>query len=207
MTQCTAEVFLKDVARHAMNVQLDSGLHRHLRFQELQNWNHWFELVTWPGNLCIRGDMGTWVFSRVDDMFKFFRNNGELKINPSYWSEKIENGVSGGSTESKEFSPDVFREEVMGSLDGWDLSPEDLKEVTEALEDEVFTDEDGSYGQSEHYRKLYEFDHKGVQFDCEIPQGLQYRFHFLWCLYAIVWGIQQYDALRAASSEQGDSDE
>jgi hypothetical protein len=197
MRQVTAEQFLKDVAKHEMRVELDAPEHRHVRFQEPKNSNHWFEIVTWPGSLCLRGDMGTWTFSRVTDMFTFFRNK-ELRINESYWAEKLQNGVHGGSGECREFSAGLFKEQVLSRLDGWDLSPEDLAEVQETLDAEVFTDESGEFGMSEHYRKLYEFDCKGVSFDCEMPEGKHYTYHFVWCLYAIVWGIQQYDAMKAA---------
>jgi len=29
----------------------------------------------------------------------------------------------------------------------------------------------------------------------DIPQGKVWSYHFLWCCYAIVWAIQQYDAI------------
>jgi len=42
---------------------------------------------------------------------------------------------------------------------------------------------------------------KSFEFDpCELPSGMVYRYHFIWCLYAIVWGISQYDA---ATKPQG----
>jgi hypothetical protein len=28
---------------------------------------------------------------------------------------------------------------------------------------------------------------------CELPSGNVYQYHFIWCLYAIVWAIQQWD--------------
>jgi hypothetical protein len=34
-----------------------------------------FDVVTWPGHLSISGDMGCFVFTRVDDMFTFFRGH------------------------------------------------------------------------------------------------------------------------------------
>ena len=36
--------------------------------------------------------MGTWVFSRTEDMFSFFRVHQDRPgygINPSYWAEKV----------------------------------------------------------------------------------------------------------------------
>lgn len=185
--------FLKDIATHEMVVANNDGIYRHLQFRKPQARDHWLDIVTYPGVLVINGDMGCWVFSRVEDMFTFFRRE-DLEINASYWSEKLQNGVSGGSSEAKEFSAEFFKEDVIGRLVNWDLTPEEMDDVKDALEDEVFTDEEDLYGQFEHYRKLYEFDYGGVRFNCEIPDGMEYKYHFLWCLYAIVWGIQRYDS-------------
>jgi len=52
-----AQQFLRDVASHRMEVLLDSGVYRHLKFRNAppNSWNAWFELVTWPGSLAIHG--------------------------------------------------------------------------------------------------------------------------------------------------------
>jgi hypothetical protein len=188
------EDFVKDIASHEIEVAHDSGIYRHLRFRKPQNSHHWFDIATYPGILTINGDMGTWTFSRVEDMFTFFRHSRGLEINASYWSEKLQNGTSGGSRECMVYNPDLFKQEVLDRLDGWNLSEEKLSEVKERLDEEVFSvDEGGEYGSIESYRRLYEFDCNGVNFDCELPDGKEYEYHFLWCLYAIVWAIQQYD--------------
>jgi hypothetical protein len=74
--QCTAEQFLKDVATHSMKVERDDGVYRHLKFRgpESNSWNLWFDIITWPQCLVINGDMGSWTFARVNDMFTFFRH-------------------------------------------------------------------------------------------------------------------------------------
>ena len=70
MREPTEEQFLRDVAQHEMTVLHSDGLYRHVHFQQRSHsWNQWFDLVTWPGNLTIRGDMGTWTFSRVEDKY------------------------------------------------------------------------------------------------------------------------------------------
>ena len=39
------------------------------------------------------------------------------------------------------------------------------------------------------------FEHEGFQFhDSWEWDNTSYTFRFLWCLYAITWGIRQYDA-------------
>lgn len=60
------EQFLVHVREHEIKVIRDDGLHRHLRFKKQNTSNQYFDLITWPGTICIHGDMGTFVFSRVD---------------------------------------------------------------------------------------------------------------------------------------------
>ena len=62
---CTEERFLKDAAAHQMEVLRDDGVNRHLRFKNPESSAYWFEIITWPGTLCIDGDMGTFVFRRL----------------------------------------------------------------------------------------------------------------------------------------------
>lgn len=115
---CSKDQFLKDVEDHKINVVMDNGLYRHINFSK-GSFCYSFNLVTWPGHLCIEGDMGTYVFSRVPDMFAFFRDeySEELKINTRYWSEKCETKGN-----IKEFSVDSFRENVQEYIDEcWDL--------------------------------------------------------------------------------------
>ena len=92
-----AERFARETAKHRMTVLHDDGLYRHLRFTEMHLCNdaewrttngfYWFDLITWPGSLTINGDCGTYTFSRITDMFEFFRGYG---INPQYWAEKVQ---------------------------------------------------------------------------------------------------------------------
>jgi hypothetical protein len=198
--QLEAEEFLRDVAAHSMAVLLDTGMYRHLRFQQPRNSNMWFDLVTWPGVLTIHGDMGTWTFSRVQDMFTFFRD-AKLRINKDYWAEKLQHGTHGGRDGAKVWDEDLFKEQLLAQLENHDMQPEDRECVVQALRDEVLS-RDGKYDlvlaardfscripsrESERHGQ-FTFD------SCELPDGKEYAYHFVWCLYAIVWGIQQYDA-------------
>ena len=96
MTRESTEAdFLKDVAAHEMEILRDDGVYRHIRFKKPGTWCMHFDLVTWPGYLAYSGDMGCYVFSRLNDMFEFFRTDREylqrdgrqLCINLCYWSE------------------------------------------------------------------------------------------------------------------------
>jgi len=71
----TAERFKRDTKDHEMTVLHEDGLYRHLRFRKPAGGysEYWFDLVTWPGVLVIRGDMETFAFSRTEDMLAFFR--------------------------------------------------------------------------------------------------------------------------------------
>lgn len=200
MREPNAESFLKDVSGHKMTVLLDQKVYRHARFRKPGNSNMWFELVTWPNHLTIAGDMGTWTFTRILDMFEFFRDD-ELRINSGYWAEKLCNGTSGGRSNAKEFDQDAFEERVLDHLGYYDLGKLRLEEVKQAVRDEVFSDD--KYDQIVAVRDfVHRFD-DGSKFRfelCEFPDGLVYSYHFQWCLYAIVWGIQQWDALQSANA-------
>lgn len=193
----TPAMFFADVSDHALTVKLNAGLYRHLHFSKRGTCVHWFDLVTWPGVLVIRGDMGTWVFSRVEDMFTLFRaGKGESKINPDYWAEKLCAGINNGREHAKVFDSEEFQKRVLEHLENYcSLEGQNLAAVTEALRDEVFREDN----QHDLYRAAYDFkcglpDGETFHFDgCEIPSGMVFSFHFLWCCHAIVWGIEQWD--------------
>lgn len=86
------ERFARETAEHKMTVLRDDGIYRHLRFIGPKTSAYWFELVTWPNSLAFRGDGDSFIFSRVEDMFMFFRDGARYGINPHYWGEKITDG-------------------------------------------------------------------------------------------------------------------
>ena len=205
--ECTEERFLKDVAKHEMSVIRDDGVNRHLRFKNPGSSGYWFDLITWPGTLCIDGDCGTYVFKRTPDMFKFFRTDrtymtkegNKLAINPSYWGEKL---VSIGKNEKfQEFDEERFDQIIKEYVINWikehrdSTSPDERRDLWIALKEEVI-DSDTS-------RKMgnaYDFHHRVnsekdfyfqdlFEYNCD-----RYTFHFIWCCYAIAHGIVQYDS-------------
>jgi hypothetical protein len=100
--------FAGDTASHEMTVLHDDGLYRHLRFRRTDRNEYWFDLITWPGCLTIRGDYGdAFTFSRELDMVPFFRDRrGE--INPHYWAQKLDGHRQSATT----YSEAVFRQIV-----------------------------------------------------------------------------------------------
>jgi hypothetical protein len=180
------EQFQSDVARHQMSVLLDSGRYRHLRFSAPNTNNQYFDIITWPYYLTITGDMGTFVFSRMDDMFQFFRGD---RINESYWAEKLEavDRHDGAKKFDAEYYVGRITEYVCESLE------DDHRKdgVLAALKDELTSDLP-----HELYSAVNDFEHDGYSITdvWDITDGNVYTFRYIWALHAIVWGIGQYDA-------------
>ncbi len=186
------EEFMEDVASHRMTALLDQGVYRHLDFRQADgSWNHGFHIITTPWRLIVTGDMGTWVFSRLEDMFCFFRTDGG-RVNPSYWSEKVVNGVHGGSDGCKDYDGDAYRQRLIDSLDDYGITKKKKAEVIRELKSLDFDDEHWIIGQI----RDFECDDFTFQDVWEIDMKV-YSYHFLWCLEAIVHGIAQYDAMKA----------
>jgi len=207
--QLNEESFLRDVAAHQMKILRDDGLYRHIRFKRPDSGCMYFDLVTWPGLLCYTGDMGTYVFSRVQDMFEFFRmdksdwnfNKNGLSINPGYWSEKLQ-AVDGNRHQAScmEFDEDRFRRVVNKYRVEWmrsgNLNKEERRELWEAVESEVLGELDNSGMRAQIAANDFHHmigDHEFCFIDFWDHSFTRYTTHFLWCCYALAWGIAQYD--------------
>lgn len=175
--------FDKDIKDHVITIIRDDGLYRHLRFSRPNTRTMSFDIITWPGYLAYVGDMGDFVFCRVEDMLTFFRHD---RINPSYWSEKLQAPKPDGAMEySEEMAKEVVAYLIKENLEDENYSTaEELKDIT--------TDE----GIDHFYRQLSEI----VQ-DCHECYVKDYTFHFLWCCHALVWGIKQYDAAKKETNK------
>lgn len=187
--------FLKDVRTHVMQVIRDEGTNRHLRFRRIGTREQQFDLITWPGHLCYTGHMGTYVFTRLEDMFEFFRpdryqkptENRTLFINRGYWAEKC---IAADRDGIEKYSDDKFTARIKEMLDDMDASDE----LREAVDDEVLSH--AEEGESEAIRAAIDFQHEGNEpfqdlweVDCK-----EYTHRFTWCCLALAWGINQYDA-------------
>ncbi|MFE0061393.1 hypothetical protein [Streptomyces sp. NPDC059003] len=95
------ERFASEADGATMTVVKDVGVHRHLSFRfPKASWD-WCEIVTWPGMLTLRGGLGCWSFTRVDDMLDFFRPSpNNERIDPVYWAGQL---VPGSGSEVKEY--------------------------------------------------------------------------------------------------------
>jgi hypothetical protein len=203
----TEESFLKNVANHEMQVILDDGIHRHIRFKNPKDSTQWFELVTWPDYLAYVGDMGSYTFSRLKDMFEFFRTapKGEtgLHINPSYWGEKLEaverhNGYH-------QFAPDKVREQIEEKVVEWveeyGFGKEEVESLREELSDHICYDD----GLSEAYSSVGSFHIEIAGHDLRFEDIFEWVWEdftgrYIWCCYALAWGIKKYDEAKVNSS-------
>lgn len=209
---CTEERFLHDVAKHEMHIVREDGISREIRFRAPDGSNCWFEIVTWPGCLCINGDHGSYVFSRIADMFEFFRHNGAdapekpLYINEGYWSEKLQAAAcdsASGESKVKNWSADAFRKHLEDGLErhlqsGGIGTPEEeeLREDIEELVNDAESDQRCAIADAFHFDKHGLTFEDVYEWDCT-----EWNFHFIWCLYAIAWGIQQYDKAKDGQVE------
>ncbi len=168
----------EDVKHHRMRVLHDDGLYRDLAFGRTGDIHQSFRLTTWPGYLCISGDMGCYVFSRTDDMFNFFRGD---RINLKYWSEKV---VAESDCMVREFDPSALAEYLDEETLDWPAA------IREAALRAIRRD-----NEQDAFRDLCGF-RSGVYRFCDISDVdfSKFTFHFTWCCQAIVWAIKQYDA-------------
>jgi len=225
--QPTEETFLKDVEKHKMTALLDNGVYRHLRLSS-GSFNQQFDIVTYPWHLVFSGDMGCFVFSRLDDMFNFFRcdwindrKDGKLRINPSYWGEKLEAvDRCGRESDFRVFDPEKMKEHVEDHIKNWieecpvefesdekeeqETKKEFERQLRNAVDDCIYTYLDN--GEHEARKALNEFSFtpelsrfvdtsRGYKFSDTWEWDLtDYTYRFIWCCYAVAWSIQQFDA-------------
>lgn len=220
---CTEERFLRDVAKHEMTVIRDDGVHRHIRFKKADSSNMLFDLITWPGFLCYCGDMGTYVFQRTQDMFGFFRKNGRLDgIDHRYWAEKIE---AADRTGVEKHSRDEFTRQINDWVDQRaegdkpdDEEPEQLALWAEAytelraeVESEVLS---ADSNEVRCFDAANDFTHAGDAWKAFHGPDAKFEFtdfwevdtkeytpRFLWCCYALAWGIEQYDMAKRLADQ------
>jgi hypothetical protein len=208
---CTQESFERDVAEHKMTIVRDDGVDRHVKFRAADGDScYWFEILTWPGALLIRGDCGTYVFSRLTDMFSFFRTDRgndpkKLYINTSYWAEKLLAVCSDGYGRSavERFSESSFKQHVKERVDGYleerETTAGQRAELWREINDEIFAYvEDGR--EETAFNKLMDFsspDFPRLFEDAWEWNCKEYTSRFIWNLYAIAWAIKQYDAAHA----------
>ncbi|EMO3885820.1 Uncharacterised protein [Klebsiella pneumoniae] len=195
--------FLINTAEHTMKVHQDDGIYRHLEFSRNGSSCYRFDLVTWPGYLTVTGDMGTWTFSRIADMFGFFTEaefalRESLRINPGYWAEKFKLGSGGGCRQSPCFEFDIFTFEA--GLKEWlaayledcedDEKAEEAREaIQELMGNDFRAEKDALHALQD---ACFPSDVSAYDIMYDLGDLQTHSVHYLWICYAIVWGIERY---------------
>ncbi|RBO72836.1 hypothetical protein [Microbacterium sp. H6] len=172
---------LEQTKDHELVVLHEDGLYRHLRFKApgTSMW-HW-DVITWPGSLAIRGDIGEgFIFTRTQNMLRFF-DQGQAPgwINADYWAEKLDRG----SRSVKEFSSKSFRDWLQKAV-------EDRDDAAEIMSDAEDVDYD-------HEAIDLLNDHR-VDWD-SVGDWQDYEYHFILALHAILWGAKKYHESKATT--------
>lgn len=227
MTADITKQFSRDIAEHAIEIIRNDGIYRHIRFSQPNTSCMHFDLITWPGYLCYTGDMGTYVFTRLHDMFEFFRRRDKsYSIDMRYWAEKCE--AADGGRDVREFSYKKFQayirdwvsESEQGDRPDADMSDELARhtaayaELSAAVEDEVTSADSND---TRCYDAANDFRHDGeawreyfgpnATFEfSDLWDGFdhctkEYTHRFQWCCQALAWGIEQFDKATAPAAE------
>ena len=218
----TYEQFLKDVSKHKLTIVMDEGVNRILKFND-GSFNMAFQIVTFPGHLVYTGDMGTYTFERIEDMLQFFRRDtsdtdGRYRINPQYWSEKVL--AQDRHHAITHYDHDLFVEAIKEDVKDYiESNPDcDPDRLTEEVEDDLLRDTFSNAQQAIEAVNRFEYT-----VPCTIKAGSytlpsrkrlwvfqdfyehrleSYSYHFIWCCYALVWGIAQYDAMKGLAQSE-----
>lgn len=226
---CTEESFLRDVAQHQMTVIHDAGELRHIRFGRPGDSNMHFNVTTVPGYLMFTGDMGAWSFSRLRDMFEFFRGKeeGPLRINRQYWSEKLIAASCTGRFDGSatEYSEELFKSalwrEALSLARRMKESGVSAEHRAEMLKELRWVRDAGTNEHAAH-QAAHDFEYRAPTPESQ-RRGLRYflteersdrawgftdfyennlrtyTYHFIWACYAIAWAIRVYDASKAVA--------
>lgn len=191
--------FNRDVEEHQLEVLLDQGLYRHLRFKKPGTGMYYFDLITTPGQLTIRSDMGTYVFSRLTDMFEFFTGNGY--VNADYWGEKLQ--AVDTNSGYREHSEDTFRSWVIENF--WNrreyFEPAVAAEIWADIRDSIFDDYTDRTSKSACMDALDAFrSHDFRYHDTWDNDWTEFSYQYLWCCHAILAGIYAYNESKASAA-------
>lgn len=190
----SVEKFLSAVSSHEMQIILDDGCHRHLKFSKKHSSDCHFHITTWPGYLCFSGDMGCFVFSRLKDMFEFHRAEHSFQIDFRYWAEKVEAG------ETTQFSRQSLQNTISELYKEWD-SPEIIVGI-----DHYLSRADDNHDRYSAGELLDEFcsDCGRDEYETWEYEFKEYTYCFIWACYAIRYAISKYDLAKKAVSGLAD---
>ncbi|WP_054686485.1 hypothetical protein [Microbacterium sp. No. 7] len=169
-------VLLAETEEHEMQILHEDGLYRHLRFQKPGTGIYHWDIITWPGSLAIRGDIGEgFIFTRERDMLTWFdQNQAPGWIKPDYWAEKLDRGARNVRVFSREKWAAWLRGDPQRYL------PQSAESEVDSVEEAVTV-----------------LDDFNIQWDYEdVESWKDFDFHFLLACHAILWGAKRYHAAK-----------
>lgn len=199
--------FEADVAEHVLDVKYDNGLYRHLVFCKASpSFLYRFEVSTWPGYIAIVGDMGSYLFSRVEDMFEFFRGRTRGPfLDLSYLAGKLQAADKNGgishwieAERSVQKLVEILRDALDEAVPTETIDAVVAEFMEHAESDEIETVEDV-------YRVAMDFEPR-TDIGRESPFGAlweqgtlfyEWSYHFQWCVFALAYAVEQYDNRKA----------
>lgn len=198
--------FLNDVRLHKMHIELDAGVHRSVLFSRPDSSVYRFRLVTWPGYLAISGDCEDYIFTRLPDMFDFFRSDydREAPINPGYWGEKL--GAVGKNGGYKDYSEEAYEKAIRNDLlcHVEDRPFSERRAILESarLDDLLVAPQD-----------IHSAIDRATSWYCPLARDYpfpdfwdhnltDYTFQFIWAIRAIAWGVRKYDLHKAGRTQE-----
>lgn len=200
MTEQILDRFLEDIKNHELTIHLDQGLYRDLTVAIPGSSDYHYHITTRPGYLFFSGDMGSFTFSRLPDMFNFFRSNNSNRINPWYWHEKLEAVCKRGGATTFDFEhvQERLKDYLANFIENLDpLDEDDLSKIEEATEavDNFCNYLDESEWEYVHAINDWDsYNAGGMTLDDfweSRPEKLTH--HYLWTCHAIVHAIKLYD--------------
>lgn len=203
------ERFAEDIECHEVQIVVDEGERRHLKCGRPGTYCQSFDIITWRGYLAYVGDMGSYVFTRLPDMFEFFRGERPDRIDFDYWAQKcIAVDKSDGL---KRYSEDRFYAAVKADYDSFveqhELTTEQATDLWQQIEDDVL-----SCGDTDREAMDAAMQFRWVPADLGRTKGREvfsdfwghrledWTSRFTWCCYALRWAISKYDSAKAVDT-------
>ncbi|AIZ01744.1 hypothetical protein ArV1_056 [Arthrobacter phage vB_ArtM-ArV1] len=186
--------FNSDMEGGKLTLVHDSGLHRYLTFRPRKGNFCWFDIITSPGQLTIRGDMGDFVFVREPDMLRDFFSRD---VNPHYWREKLV--AQDVSTPAWQYERDLFRKYVAQHF--WDRRTQYTPDVAAALWEEIrqtgpLDDWTDAHDATSAWNALTSFTSEqapGYRYEPDYEEEFHdYSFQYLWCCHAVLSVCRAY---------------
>lgn len=194
------ESFLRFTKEHVLEVLDEGAGMRRLVVRANKSWHYGFTITTWHNYLAITGDIGSYTFTRLPDMFEFFRSkDARGGINPGYWEEKV---VAADRHGTDEFDIDILRESIMEQYA--DTDDEDGKRVvnqTRVKALEAIAHVGGGHPAGDEHEAIEALQGTGIDEPWELSRRA-YTIQFLNCCHAIVLAIRLYDERKAAPKKR-----